>query len=136
MVTNTPAIADVYDDLQAVLAKLQAIDAAKIESANLVPMVKAVQAIGAFTAAIDAQINERAIVNNELIPGVMIKPAVKHRQWSDAEAASQIAREQFGDKAFSAPTLLSPAAIEKLPNGAAFVDLASFKPDAGKKAVY
>lgn len=136
MVTNTPAIADVYADLQAVLAKLQAIDAAKIESANLVPMVKAVQAIAAFTAAIDAQITERAINNKELIPGVVVRYAVKHRQWSDAEAASQLAREQFGDKAFSVPALLSPAQIEKLPNGAAFVDLASFKPEAGKKAVY
>lgn len=73
MTSNIPAITDVYADLERVLAKLQAISADQIESANLVPMVKAVQSIGAFQAAIDAQIQARAIGNNELIPGMIPK---------------------------------------------------------------
>jgi hypothetical protein len=135
MTSNIPAINDVYADLQSVLAKLQAIDAAKIESANLVPMVKAVQSIAAYAAAIDAQINERAIGNNELIPGVVVKPAVVHRKWHDQAAAEQLAQETFGDAAFTR-ALKSPAQIEKLPAGDTFVAVASFKPEAGKKVVY
>ncbi len=135
MTSNIPQINDVYADLQSVLAKLQAIDAANIESANLVSMVKAVQSIAAYAAAIDAQIAERAIANGELIPGVVVKPEVKHRKWHDQTAAEQLAREQFGDAAFTV-ALKSPAQIEKLPNGETFVAVASFKPEAGKKVVY
>ena len=87
MNTNIPALATVYADLESVLAKLQAIDADKIESANLVPMVKVVQAIAAYQAAIHAQIEARAIGNNELIPGVVVKDAVTHRRWSDPDVA-------------------------------------------------
>lgn len=136
MTSNIPAILEVYADLERVLAKLAALDADKIESANLVPMVKAVQAIGAYSAAIDAQINTRAIGNGELIPGVLVKNAVTHRRWSDKETAEQLAQEQFGDKAFSRE-LLSPAQMEKLGDlGKSFVAVASFKPEAGKKVVY
>lgn len=136
MTSNIPAILDVYADLQAVLAKLQAIDAEKIESANLVPIVKAVQAIGAYQAAIDAQIQARAIGNGELIAGVVVKDAVVHRRWSDAETAAQLAQEAFGDAAFDR-TLKSPAQMEKLGDaGKSFVAVASFKPEAGKKVVY
>lgn len=136
MTSNIPELLSVYDDLQKVLARLQALDADKIESANLVPVVKAVQAIGAFSAAVDAQIQTRAIGNGEPVPGVVVKDTITHRKWHDNEAAEQLAQEQFGDKAFSR-TLLSPAGIEKLgPDGKAFVAVASFKPDAGKKVVY
>lgn len=136
MNTNTPALATVYADLESVLAKLQAIDIDKIESANLVPMVKAVQAIGAYQAAIDAQIQAHAIGNGELIPGVVVKDAVVHRRWSDPEVAAQLAQETIGDKAFSR-TLLSPAQMEKLGDeGKSFVAVASFKPEAGKRVVY
>jgi len=136
MNTNIPALATVYADLESVLAKLAAIDADKIESANLVPMVKMVQAIGAYSAAIDAQIQTRAIGNNELIPGVVVKDAVVHRRWSDKDAAEQLAQEQFGDKAFTRE-LKSPAQMEKLGDaGKSFVAVASFKPEAGKKVVY
>jgi Protein of unknown function (DUF2800) len=136
MNTNTPALATVYNTLQSALAQLQAIDADKIESANLVPMVKAVQGIAAFQAAIDAQINARAIGNGELIPGVVVKDAVVHRRWSDPEVAAQLAQETLGDKAFKRE-LLSPAQMEKLgDDGKSFVAVASFKPDAGKKVVY
>ena len=61
MNTNIPAIAAVYADLESVLAKLQAISAEQIESHNLVPRVKAVQSIGAYAAAIVAQINNNTI---------------------------------------------------------------------------
>lgn len=136
MNTNIPDLATVYADLEAVLAKLAALDAEKIESANLVPMVKAVQSIGAYASAIDAQIQARAIGNNELIPGVVVKDAVKFRQWTDKDAAEQLAQEQFGDKAFKRE-LISPAQMEKLgPAGVSFVAVASFKPEAGKKVVY
>jgi Protein of unknown function (DUF2800) len=136
MNTNIPTLATVYADLESVLAKLQAINADDIESANLVPMVKAVQAIGAFQAAIDAQIQARAIGNGELIPGVVVKDAVVHRRWSDPDTAAQLAQETLGDKAFSR-TLLSPAQMEKLgDDGKSFVAVASFKLEAGKRVVY
>lgn len=137
MTSNIPELLTVYDDLQKVLARLQALDADKIESANLVPMVKAVQSIGAYAAAIDAQIQTRAVGNGELLPGVVVKDAVTHRRWSDKEAAEQLAHEQFGEKAFSRE-LLSPAQMEKQLGdaGKSFVAVASFKPEAGKKAVY
>lgn len=135
MTSNLPELNDVYTELQNVLARLQALDAAKIESANLVPMVKAVQSIGAYTAALDAQIQERAIGNGELIAGVVVKDATTHRRWNDTEAAVQLARETFGDAAFDV-SLKSPAQIEKLPKGDVFVAMAAFKPPAGKKVVY
>jgi len=135
MTSNIPELIDVYADLERVLARLQAIDAAAIESANLVPMLKAVQSIGAFQAAIDAQLQARAIGNGELIPGVVVKPAIVHRKWHDPEAAEQLAQEQFGDAAFTR-ALKSPAQIEKLPNGETFVSVASYKPEAGKRLVY
>lgn len=136
MTSNIPALTDVYSDLERVLAKLQALDAAAIESANLVPMLKAVQAIGAFSAALDAQVQERAIGNSELIPGVVVKDAIVHRRWHDEETASALAQEQIGDKAFKR-TLLSPAQMEKLSDaGKALVAVASFKPEAGKRVVY
>jgi len=135
MNTNIPALATVYADLESVLAKLQAIDVAQIESANLVPMVKALQAIGAFVQPIDAQIADRAVNQNELIPGVTVKPAVTHRKWHNDEAAAQLARETFGEAAFETK-LKSPASIEKLEGGELFVSVAAYKPDGGKKAVY
>lgn len=136
MNTNTPALAAVYVDLLSVADRLAALDADKIESANLVPMVKAVQAIGAYASAIDAQIQARAIGNGELLPGVVVKDAIVHRRWTEPEAAAELAQSTLGDKAFSR-TLLSPAQIEKLgEDGKAFVAVASFKPEAGKKAVY
>lgn len=135
MTSNIPELNDVYTDLQNVLARLVALDASKIESANLVPMVKAVQSIGAYSSAIDAQISERAIGNGELIPGVVVKDAVTHRRWHDKEAAEALAQETFGDAAFDR-SLKSPAQLEKLPNGDTFVAVAAFKPEAGKRVVY
>ena len=136
MNTNIPALATVYADLESILAKLQAISAEQIESANPVPMVKIVQSIGAYSAAIDAQIQARAIGNGELIPGVVVKDAVVHRRWSDPETAAQLAQETLGDRAFKRE-LLSPAQMEKLGDeGKSFVAVASYKPEAGKRVVY
>lgn len=135
MNTNVPAVSQVYADMQDVLEKLKAIDADAIESANLVPMLKAAQSIGAYVATIDAQIQARAIANGELIPGVVVKDAIVHRKWHDQEAAEQLAQEQFGDKAFTR-ALKSPAQMEKLEGGETFVAVASFKPEAGKRVVY
>lgn len=133
---NTPSTADIRKILDDALAMLQARDAEQIASAELVPLMKTVQAIGAYSAALDAQIQGRAIGNGELIPGVVVKDAITHRRWSDKEAAEQLAQEQFGDKAFSRE-LLSPAQMEKLGDaGKAFVAVASFKPEAGKRVVY
>lgn len=136
MTSNIPAINEVYADLERVLARLQAIDASAIESANLVPMIKAVQSIGAYATAIDVQIQERAVANGELLPGVVVKDIVTHRKWVDDDAAADLAQSEFGDKAFKR-SLLSPAQMEKLGDkGKQFVAVASCKPEAGKRAVY
>jgi hypothetical protein len=113
---------------------LKGIDIATLDSADLVPLIKQVQDICSFQAAIDAQIQERAIGNGELIPGVVVKPAIVHRKWNDEAIASDLAFSQFGLKAFK---LASPAAIEKLgAEGVALVSVASTKPEAGKRVVY
>ncbi len=136
MTSNIPELLTVYDDLQKVLARLQALNADKIESANLVPMANAVKSIAAYLSPIDAQIQARAIGNGELIPGVVVKDAVVHRRWSDPETAAQLAQETLGDKAFDR-SLKSPAQMEKLGDeGKSFVAVASFKPEAGKRVIY
>ena len=125
-----------HNILATAIESLKGIDLTKIDSAQLVPLIKQVQDICSFNAAIHAQIEARAIGNGELIPGVMVKDAVVHRRWTDAEAAAELAQEQIGDKAFKRE-LISPAQMEKLGElGKSFVSLASFKPEAGKKVVY
>lgn len=125
-----------HNILATAIEALKGIDLTKLDSAQLVPLVKQVQDICSFNAAIHAQIETRAIGNGELIPGVVVKDAVTHRKWTDPEAAAELAQEQIGDKAFKRE-LISPAAMEKLGDlGKSFVSLASFKPEAGKKVVY
>jgi hypothetical protein len=125
-----------HNILATAIESLKGIDLTKIESAQLVPLIKQVQDICSFNAAIHAQIEARAIGNSELIPGVVVKDATVHRRWTDPEAAAELAQEQIGDKAFKRE-LISPAAMEKLGElGKSFVSLASFKPEAGKKVVY
>jgi hypothetical protein len=137
MTSNFPAVAQIYADLSSLVEKLKALDASTIESNNLVYMVNAVKDVGTYANAIHAQIEARAIGNNELIPGVVVKNAIVHRKWTDPETAAELAREQLGNKAFTKPELISPAQMEKLGEmGKAFVALASFKPEAGKKVVY
>lgn len=136
MTTNTRTPAELKEALDAIVLELKALDASHIASTALVPLVKSVQDVAMYAAAIHAQIELRAIANNELLPGVVVKDAIVHRRWHDQTAAEELAQETFGDKAFSR-TLLSPAGIEKLgADGKAFVAVASFKPEAGKKVVY
>jgi hypothetical protein len=122
--------------LEQLVGVLKSVDLDSVDAAELVPLVNALKAIGAYTTAVHAQIEVRALTNNQPVPGVAVKDVIVHRRWHDQEAAEQLAHEQFGDKAFSR-TLLSPAGIEKLgADGKAFVAVASFKPEAGKKVVY
>ena len=124
------------ENLTETLELLKNIDLNDIDSAALVPLANAIKNIGAFGVAVHAQIELRAIANNQPVPGVAVKDAIVHRKWHDQTAAEELAQEAFGDKAFSR-TLLSPAGIEKLgPDGKAFVAVASYKPEAGKKVVY
>lgn len=63
------------------------------------------------------------------IPGRKLAKAKADRVFKDgAEAA---AKEKFGDAAYTAPALKSPAQIEKLPEGAAFIAQWAYKPDNG-----
>lgn len=125
-----------HNILAAAIDSLKGIDISNLDSAALVPLIKQVQDICSFQAAIHAQIEARAIGNGELIPGVVVKDAIVHRRWNDADVAAQLAQAELGDKAFKRE-LLSPAGIEKLGDaGKALVAIASFKPEAGKKVVY
>jgi hypothetical protein len=136
MTINTPNTATVKAVLDTALELCKGLNLDSVDAAELVPLVNALKAIGAYTTAVHAQIEVRALTNNQPVPGVAVKDAIVHRKWHDQEAAEQLAQKQFGDKAFSR-TLLSPAGIEKLgADGKAFVAVASFKPDAGKKVVY
>lgn len=136
MTTNSRTPAQLKEALDAIVEEMKLLDASTIGDADLVPLVKSVQSVGAYVAAIDAQINLRAIANGVLLPGVVVKDEIKHRKWHDQEAAEQLAQETFGDRAFTR-SLLSPAGIEKLGDaGKQFVVVASYKPEAGKRVVY
>ena len=63
------------------------------------------------------------------IPGWKLVPARANREWK--EGAEAEAKKKFKAKAFSSPVFLSPAKVEKLPEGAAFSQRWAFKPDAG-----
>lgn len=130
-ITATEFTARVADLVEAA----KGLDLRNVESANLVPLAKALQSLAAFGTPVHGEIETRAIGNGELIPGAVTKPGVVHRKWHDQDAAEQLAREQFGDAAFTV-ALKSPAQIEKLDGGATFVAVASYKPEAALKVVY
>ena len=131
---NIRTAPELRDALNAIVEELKLLEASKIADADLVPLVKSVQDVGAYMATIDAQIQLRAITNNVMLPGVVVKDAVTHRKWNDPKLASELAFAQFGLKAFK---LDSPAGIEKLgTEGEALVSVASTKPPAGKRVVY
>lgn len=122
------------DTLKHAVASMKALDLTAVAAAELVPLMKAIQDVCAAQAAIHAEIERRAIGNGEMLPGVVVKDAITHRAWNDVEAATPLAFEAFGLKAFK---LVSPAAIEKLGDeGKALVAVASTKPEAGKRVVY
>jgi len=78
--TNIRTAAELKLALDAIVAELKALDAATIPDADLVPLVKSIQNVSAYASAIDAQIRERAIGNNIMLPGVATKDSIKHRQ--------------------------------------------------------
>ncbi len=132
--SNIRTAPELRDALNAIVEELKLLEASTIADADLVPLVKSVQDVGAYIATIDAQIQLRAITNNVMLPGVVVKDAVTHRKWNNNEIAEMLAYEQFGLKAFK---LESPAAVAKLgKEGEALVSVASFKPPAGKRVVY
>lgn len=134
MTANTRTALELKNALDAIVGELKALEASAIADADLVPLVNAVKDVGAYMATIDAQIQLRAITNNVLLPGVVVKDAIVHRKWNDPETVAALVFEQFGLKAFK---LESPAAIEKLSDaGKALVAMASTKPPAGKRVVY
>lgn len=131
---NTRTAPELRDALNAIVEELKLLEASKIADADLVPLIKSVQDVGAYMATIDAQIQLRAITNNTMLPGVVVKDAVTHRKWNDPATVAQLVFEQFGLNGF---TVNGPAAIEKLGDeGKALVTIASFKPPAGKRVVY
>jgi hypothetical protein len=132
--SNRLDTAEAIRKLEDVVEALKGVDLQEAPAGFLVPLVKAVQAVSMYAAAVDAEIQRRAIANNEALPGVMVKDVATHRKWNDAEVAAALAFEQFGLKAFK---LDSPAGIEKLGDeGKALVSVASTKPPGGKRAVY
>jgi hypothetical protein len=132
--SNIRTAPELRDALNAIVEELKMLEASTIADADLVPLVKSVQHVGAYVATIDAQIQLRAITNDVMLPGVVVKDAITHRKWNDAALAAELAFAQFGLKAFK---LESPACIEKLGDeGKALVSVASTKPPAGKRVVY
>lgn len=130
---RTPA--ELQYALEALIAEIRATDWNAAPAETLVPMALSLKAACDHAALVHNQIELRAIANNTPVPGAAIKDQVKHRQWNNQDAAEKLAQETFGDAAFSR-ALKSPAQIEKLPRGDAFVAIASFKPEAGKRVVY
>lgn len=135
MSQNSRTPAELQYALEALLAEIRAVEWSKAPAEVLAPVALSLKAACDHAALVHAEIELRAIANCIPVPGVALKDAVKHRQWSCEETAAQLAQEEFGDAAFNR-TLKSPAQLEKLPNSAAFVSLASFKPEAGKRVVY
>lgn len=141
-ITNLPwatvnTAAEIQIAIEALFGKLAALETSKMQDAELVPLALSLKAACDYAGKVDAEINLRVLTLGKAIPGAATKDATVHRIWSDKDVAAELAREKFGDKAFSAPALLSPAGIEKLgADGKAFVALCSEKPSAPKKVVY
>lgn len=136
MQTNSRTLAEIQIALEALLGELRVAAMGEADDRALVPLAQSLKAANDYAALVHNEIKQRAEAGN-LVPGAALKDEIKHRQWHDNEAAAQLAREEFGDNAFSKPALLSPAQIEKLgERGKAFVAVASYKPECGKRVVY
>lgn len=132
--SNQRTPAQLKDALDAIIAELKALDTAAIADADLVPLCKSVQDAVSYVGALDARIKQRVLTDKIAIPGVALKPGITHRRWNDEAAASALAYEAFGLRAFK---LLTPAAIEKLgDDGVSLVVIASTKPPADDRVVY
>jgi len=135
MTANRRHTVEIIEALNAIVDELKSRDLGELAAENLVPLANVIKNIGAFGAAVHSQIELRAIANGISIPGAAVKDGTVHRKWHDEETAEQLARETFGDAAFTV-SLKSPAQIEKMDGGKTFVAVAAFKPDAPKKVVY
>lgn len=130
--SNTYTAQDLTAMAQLLTEAAKSVDLQDAPAGALVPLIKAVQALSTYSAAVHAEIERRAIGNGELLPGVTTGTTTTHRAWNDAATVATLAFEQFGLKAFK---LESPAAIEKLGDeGKALVAVASTKPP-GKPCV-
>ena len=120
--------------LNDIIKTLQASNTSAIADGDLALLANATKDICKYAAALDAEIQKRAVIEGKALPGVVVKDAITHRKWHDAEIAAELAFKQLGIKAFK---LESPAQIEKMGDeGKALVALASYKPEAGKRVVY
>jgi len=63
------------------------------------------------------------------VPGFKLVNARSNRELKEGGEAAAI--DKFGQLAYSAPMLLSPAQLEKLPGGTTFVERWAFKPNRG-----
>jgi len=126
---RTPA--ELKAALDAIVAELYLIN---IPDNDLVPIAKSLQDVCERAKQLDARITQRVLIDGIDVPGAARKPGITHRKWNDETAATDLAFEAFGLKAFK---LQSPAAVEKLgENGKALVAIASFKPEATDRVVY
>lgn len=82
-----------------------------------------------FIKAINAEVYRR-LMNGAKIPGVILKQAKADRVWH--AGAEKLARDRWGDQAFTDPKLLSPKQLEdKFPGGKKFTAEHAFKPNTG-----
>lgn len=136
MTKNSRTAAEMQMALEGIFAELREADTATMDAAHLAPLASSLKAAADYLAKIDGEIRQRVLVDGKLLPGVSIKDVRANRIWNDAEAAATLAREQFGDAAFTT-ALKSPAQIEKLGKlGEIFVAMGSEKPNAGKTVAY
>jgi hypothetical protein len=66
----------------------------------------------------------------EKVPGWKLAKARSNREFK--EGAEEAAKKTFGQKAYTEPSLKSPAEIDGLPGGEAFTKRWAFKPDKGE----
>lgn len=135
--SNAPTATDVQKRLEALFEELRGVEMSTAQDAELTPLVLSLKYAGDYAALVHAEIEARVLKQGKMLPGVSIGEVRANRIWSDVEATTALARTELGDEAFTAPTLKSPAQIEKLgKKGKDFVALCSEKPEAGKKVVY
>lgn len=77
---------------------------------------------------LDAVTVHRAL-GGETIPGVKVVKKRSIRQWKDG--AEEAAKDKYGELVYNVPSFVGPPAVEKLPNGTAFVAEWAFTPDNG-----
>lgn len=72
----------------------------------------------------------KRLMDRKIVPGVKLVAAKADRAWK--ENVEEKAKAQFGERAYTEPKLLSPAQLEKLPDGGKdFVAEWAYRPDTG-----